>query len=125
MALLQPPRSWLRKMSEKTRISNQIQMKNIVNQRIDQNTWPDPNSARTMNYLPLARAPPGHGPSMPDGVARRTFGANSDTRDDALHHPDGVAGRVRPQPPGPRARRGHRAAARATSGWPRSGGRAA
>ena len=32
-------------MSPKTVISSQIQMKNKKNQSIDQNTWPDPNSA--------------------------------------------------------------------------------
>ena len=37
-ALASPPRSWLRKMSPKTTISSQIQMKNMKNQRNDQKT---------------------------------------------------------------------------------------
>jgi hypothetical protein len=32
-------------MSENTMIKSQIQMKNSVNQMIDQKTWPVPNSA--------------------------------------------------------------------------------
>ena len=48
-ALLQPDRSRLRKMSLKTTINSQTQMKNSVNQRIDKNTSPFPkSSARTM-----------------------------------------------------------------------------
>ena len=39
-------RSWLRKMSLKTMISSQIQMKNRKNQSIDQKTWPVPKSRR-------------------------------------------------------------------------------
>src|SRR6476660_9328375 len=39
-----PPMSWLRKMSLKTAISNQIQMMNRKNQSIDRKTWPVPNS---------------------------------------------------------------------------------
>ena len=46
-ALAQPPRSWLRKMSANTMISNQIQMKNMKNQSIDQSSWPTPHSAKT------------------------------------------------------------------------------
>ena len=42
--LAKPPMSWLRKMSANTVISSQIQMKNMKNQSIDQNTWPVPNS---------------------------------------------------------------------------------
>ena len=37
-ALAQPERSWLRKMSPKTMISSQIQMKNMKNQSNDQKT---------------------------------------------------------------------------------------
>ena len=37
-ALPQPERSWLRKMSLKTMINSQIQMKNRKNHRNDQNT---------------------------------------------------------------------------------------
>ena len=44
-ALPHPDRSELRKMSPKTTISSQIQMKNRKNQSIDQNIWPVPNSA--------------------------------------------------------------------------------
>ena len=44
-ALPHPERSGLRKMSPKTTISSQIQMKNRKNQSIDQKTWPVPNSA--------------------------------------------------------------------------------
>src|SRR5215813_6330984 len=44
-ALLQPGRSRLRKMSLKTTISSQIQMKKRKNQSIDKNTCPVPNSA--------------------------------------------------------------------------------
>src|SRR5512141_2332757 len=40
-----PDRSRLRKMSLKTAISSQIQMKNKKNQTIDQSTCPVPNSA--------------------------------------------------------------------------------
>src|SRR5438128_6426508 len=43
-AFAKPPRSWLRKMSENTMISSQIQMKNKKNQSIDRNTCPVPNS---------------------------------------------------------------------------------
>src|SRR3954468_21280531 len=46
--LEKPPRSWLRKMSENTRSSSEIQMKNIVNQMKDQKTWPVPNSEPSM-----------------------------------------------------------------------------
>ena len=49
-ALPHPDRSWLRKMSPKTTISSQIQMKNRKNQSIDQNTWPVPNSASNMTH---------------------------------------------------------------------------
>jgi hypothetical protein len=45
MALTHPDRSWLRKMSLKTMISNQIQMKNMKNQSMDQKTSPVPHSA--------------------------------------------------------------------------------
>src|SRR6478735_1704889 len=48
-----PPMSWLRKMSAKTVISNQIQMKNRKNQSIDQNTWPVPNCAASIALLCL------------------------------------------------------------------------
>ena len=47
-AFAQPPRSWLRKMSMKTVIRIQIQMKNKKNQIIDQSTWPTLHSASTM-----------------------------------------------------------------------------
>ncbi len=49
-ALPHPERSWLRKMSLKTTISSQIQMKNRKNQSIDQKTCPVPNSA-SITYL--------------------------------------------------------------------------
>ena len=39
-----PPMSWLRKMSAKTVISSQIQMKNRKNQSIDQKICPTPHS---------------------------------------------------------------------------------
>ena len=44
IALAKPPRSWLRKMSPKTAMSSQIQMKNRKNQSIDRKTWPVPKS---------------------------------------------------------------------------------
>src|SRR5262245_26168249 len=51
-ALAHPDRSSLRKMSPKTTISSQIQMKKRKNHNMDQNTWPVPNSAASMNsYL--------------------------------------------------------------------------
>lgn len=56
-ALPQPDRSWLRKMSLKMAMSSQIQMTKRVNQSIDQNTCPVPNSARTI------AAPPSDGRS--------------------------------------------------------------
>src|SRR5258705_9171121 len=46
-ALPQPERSRLRKMSAKTTINNQIQMKNKKNQSMDHSTCPVPNSAAT------------------------------------------------------------------------------
>ena len=51
-ALAQPPRSWLRKMSPKTMISSQIQMKNMKNQRNDQKTSPVPHSAASVIASP-------------------------------------------------------------------------
>ena len=51
IALANPPRSWLRKMSPKTMISSQIQMKNMKNQSIDQKTWPVPKSEASVTYL--------------------------------------------------------------------------
>jgi hypothetical protein len=53
IALPQPERSSLRKMSAKTLMSNQIQMKNRKNQSIDQNTCPVPNSAMTTAHSSL------------------------------------------------------------------------
>src|SRR5215213_2484209 len=43
--LANPPRSRLLKMSANTVMTSQIQMKNKVNQTIDQSTWPTPHSA--------------------------------------------------------------------------------
>ena len=43
-AFAPPPRSWLRKMSENTMISSQIQMKNNMNQIIERKTSPTPQS---------------------------------------------------------------------------------
>ena len=63
-ALAQPERSWLRKMSLKTMIRIQIQMKNRKNQSIDQNTWPVPHSAATMDM----------GTLLGSGVGRRQVG---------------------------------------------------
>src|SRR5690349_13386729 len=53
IALAQPPMSSLRKMSAKTVISSQIQMKNRKNQSIDQSTWPDPKSSASTTFLDL------------------------------------------------------------------------
>src|SRR3954454_16671309 len=55
--LATPPMSWLRKMSENTMISSQIQMKNIVNQIIDQKTWPTAHSEPSIPSLPLLDPP--------------------------------------------------------------------
>ena len=50
-------------MRQRGPINSQIQTKNIVNQRIDQKTWPVPKSARTITFLdrptPGARAATG------------------------------------------------------------------
>ena len=51
IAFAQPDRSWLRKMSAKTVIRIQIQMKNRKNHNNDQKTWPDPNSAPNIKLL--------------------------------------------------------------------------
>jgi hypothetical protein len=48
-----PEMSRLRKMSPKTCTSSMIQMKNMENHRIDQRTWPVPNSAASMGPLPF------------------------------------------------------------------------
>ena len=65
IAFAHPPRSGLRKMSPNTTISNQIQMKNMKNQSIDQKTWPLPKSAITMfhasNGCSVAGAPRSNG----------------------------------------------------------------
>src|SRR4029453_717872 len=55
--LAHPERSWRRKMSPKTTISSQIQMKNRKNQRNDQNTCPVPNSANSMSLPPSQSGP--------------------------------------------------------------------
>ena len=90
-ALPHPDRSGLRKMSAKIAKSNQTQMTKSVNQSIDQNTCPVPNSARTIVLPPgvadhrgilastLAadrvggRHPPAGGRSQPEklGLGRR------------------------------------------------------
>src|SRR5260370_504551 len=51
-ALAYPPRSWLRKMSPNTTISNQNQMKNRKKYNIDRKTCPVPNSA-SVTLAPL------------------------------------------------------------------------
>src|SRR3954451_15448448 len=48
--LEKPPKSWLRKTSEKTRRSSEIQMKNSVNQMKDQKIWPVPNAEASMGW---------------------------------------------------------------------------
>ena len=50
-ALAPPDKSLLRKMSPNSEISNQIQMKNMKNQSMDQKTCPVPNSANNIGYL--------------------------------------------------------------------------
>src|SRR4051812_43894620 len=83
-ALAPPPMSWLRKMSPNTVMSNQIQMKNMKNQSIDQSTWPVPKSARTMGFSSLGARESGTdsayvrtslltrcGPDRPQGLTRR------------------------------------------------------
>src|SRR3954447_26543727 len=94
MALAKPPRSRLRKMSPKTLISNQIQMKNMKNQSIDQNTWPVPKSASINRTSFLVVGAPtgcrfellGHVTSV-----RRGRPTTSCTSAATVHHTDGRA----------------------------------
>src|SRR3954447_8822090 len=73
-ALTPPDMSWLRKMSENTRISSQIQMKKQKNHNIDQNTWPVPNSRTVSNadmepsFVGLRETKPGWSDRAPLGV---------------------------------------------------------
>ena len=52
-AFAQPDRSWLRKMSAKTVMSSQIQMKNRKNHIIDQEHLPGPEIVRQYQCVPF------------------------------------------------------------------------
>src|SRR6476661_7453179 len=70
-----PPRSWLRKMSLKTTISSQIQMKNRKNQSIDRKTCPVPKSeARGIFLLEKASGTESEATPTPPGGASHNRG---------------------------------------------------